>query len=159
LATRYLVQDARRWAALAAPSAFSDMSSAHAPLGRDHDTRRLQITGAPLATANPTLVRAAAAELPRVGLEDAFRICLVFLQREQACYEPAAVRWLGRLALEARGLSLAEAQIAAAALGGLPGLAPEGSAQTLGVVLERRGLLRAARALEALPSRDGLAHF
>jgi len=110
-----------------------------------------------LTTGNPTLVRAAAAELPRVGLEDALRICLVFLQREQARYEPAAVRWLGRLALEARGLSLAEAQMAAAALGGLPGLAREGSAQTLGVVLERRGLLRAAQALEALPSRAGLS--
>jgi len=109
-----------------------------------------------LKTRNLQLIRSAAAELPRVGLEDAFRICLVFLQREQAYYDPAAVRWLGRLALEARGLSLAEAQIAAAALGGLPGRAREGSAQALGAVLEQLGLLRAAQALEGLPSGDGL---
>ena len=39
-----------------------------------------------LDVGNPTLVRAAAAELPQVGLEDALGICLVLLDGEPQTY-------------------------------------------------------------------------
>ena len=57
-------------------------------------------------------MRAAAAELPHVGLEAALRVCLVLASAERDRYEPLAVRWLGRLLLEERGVTLAEAQLA-----------------------------------------------
>jgi hypothetical protein len=53
-----------------------------------------------LDSGNLTLVRAAAAELPRVELGDALRI--VWLMRDDdQLYERACVRWLGRFCLEA----------------------------------------------------------
>lgn len=63
-------------------------------------------------------VRSLAAAMPRIGLEDALRICL--LMRERDGYERAAVRWLGRFALEARGATIEDVQRAAAALDALP---------------------------------------
>ena len=96
-------------------------------------------------------MRAAAAELPHVGLEDALRVCLVLASAERDRYEPLAVRWLGRLLLEERGVTLAEAQLAAAALTALQ--RPGSEAATLaafGAFCEVRGLARAARALEEL---------
>lgn len=72
-----------------------------------------------LATGNPLLVRAAAAEMPSVGLEDALAICLVLLDAEPVRYEPAAVRWTGRLPTERGGLTLADAEAAAANLAAL----------------------------------------
>jgi hypothetical protein len=50
-------------------------------------------------------VVAAALELPQVALDDALRICLVFRDGDPGRYEKAAVRWLGRFALEARGVT------------------------------------------------------
>ena len=55
-------------------------------------------------------MRAAAAELPAVGLEDALAICLVLLDADPGAYEPAAVRWIGRVLLERPGLTLAAAE-------------------------------------------------
>lgn len=52
---------------------------------------------------NELLVFAAARELPRVPLED-LRICLLIRGGDPDRYERAAVRWLGRFALEARGV-------------------------------------------------------
>jgi hypothetical protein len=43
-------------------------------------------------------------------------ICLLLLDQESDRYEPAAVRWLGRLLLEQRGVSLRHAEQAAAYL-------------------------------------------
>jgi hypothetical protein len=51
-----------------------------------------------LETGNELLVLAAAKDLPRIGLEDALRICLVFRDGDPERYERAAVRWLGRFA-------------------------------------------------------------
>lgn len=65
-----------------------------------------------------TRVRSLAADMPRIGLEDALRICL--LMRDHDGYERAAVRWLGRFALEARAVSIEDVQAAAAALDALP---------------------------------------
>ena len=72
-----------------------------------------------LRTGDPLLVRAAAAEMPRAGLDDALAICLVLLDAEPARYEPAAVRWTGRQLTERRGLTLADAEAAAANLAAL----------------------------------------
>ncbi|MGO9974492.1 MAG: hypothetical protein ACLP01_17150 [Solirubrobacteraceae bacterium] len=73
-----------------------------------------------LETGNESLVTAAALELPRVALDDALRICLVLRGGDPARYERAAVRWLGRFALEARGVTIDDLRIAAEALDTLP---------------------------------------
>ena len=46
------------------------------------------------------LVRAAAAELPRIDLDDALAICLLIEDQDAERFERAAVRWLARLSLE-----------------------------------------------------------
>ena len=73
-----------------------------------------------LETGNPHLVRAAARELPQVALDDALRICLVLRDGDHDRYERAAVRWLGRFALEGRDITIAELRLAADALDVLP---------------------------------------
>ncbi|MBV9603664.1 MAG: hypothetical protein JO027_01080 [Solirubrobacterales bacterium] len=78
-----------------------------------------------LATGNETLVVAAARELPQVSLDDALRICLVLRGGDPVRYERAAVRWLGRFALEARGVTIEDLRLAAQALDELPARAAE----------------------------------
>ena len=73
-----------------------------------------------LQTGNAALVTAAALELPRIALDDALRICLVLRGGDQARYERAAVRWLGRFALEARNATIDDLRSAADALDALP---------------------------------------
>lgn len=73
-----------------------------------------------LETGNELLVFAAAKDLPRIGLEDALRICLVFRDGDPERYERAAVRWLGRFALEAPDVTIAAIRTAAEALDALP---------------------------------------
>src|SRR5437588_12385195 len=73
-----------------------------------------------LDAGNELLVIAAARELPRIGLEDALRICLLIRGGDPDRYERAAVRWLGRFALEARGVTLDALRLAADALDALP---------------------------------------
>ena len=68
-----------------------------------------------LATGNATLVLEAAAELPKLGLDDALAVCLVLARERDPRYPRAAGRWLGRLILE-RGLPLEQGLRAAAAL-------------------------------------------
>ena len=68
-----------------------------------------------------TGVRAAVANLPAPPpLEDALVICLLLLDQEPDRYERAAVRWLGRLVLEQRGVSLRHVELAAAYLAAWP---------------------------------------
>jgi hypothetical protein len=50
-----------------------------------------------LDSGNLTRVRAAAAELPSVNLEDALRICVLLRDAHASGYERAVIRWLGRL--------------------------------------------------------------
>jgi hypothetical protein len=71
------------------------------------------------------LVTAAALELPQVALDDALRICLVLRGGDPERYERAAVRWLGRFALEARGVTIEDLRTAAGALAALPHHATE----------------------------------
>jgi hypothetical protein len=62
-------------------------------------------------------VRAAAAELPALPpLDDALAICLLLLDQEPDRYERASVRWLGRLLLERRAMTLRQSEFAAAYL-------------------------------------------
>ncbi|HEY2768301.1 MAG TPA: hypothetical protein VGI76_08590 [Solirubrobacteraceae bacterium] len=65
-------------------------------------------------------LRRNAARLAPIRLTDALRICLIVRDREPAQYERAAVRWLGRFALEARNATLADLKRAAEALSALP---------------------------------------
>lgn len=64
------------------------------------------------------------AELPYVGLGDALRIVWAFRKDDQL-YERAAVRWVGRFALEAKNATLEDVQLALSTLGavamGFPG--------------------------------------
>jgi hypothetical protein len=83
-----------------------------------------------LATGNLNLVRAAAAELPWIGLDDALQICLLLCDEPDERYERAAVRWLGRFALEARNVTIDAIHAAAAAFDALP-MQPETSMETL----------------------------
>jgi hypothetical protein len=73
-----------------------------------------------LETGNLTLVRAAAAELPTINLDDALSVCLLLRRVDAALYERAAVRWLGRFALEHQGATLAMLHQAVAAFERLP---------------------------------------
>jgi hypothetical protein len=73
-----------------------------------------------LATGNLTIVRAAAAELPRIGPAEAAAMLLVILRAEPAQYERAAIRWIGRFCLERTRLDLEDVERVAAALGALP---------------------------------------
>jgi hypothetical protein len=64
---------------------------------------------------------ALARELPHVNLVDALRLCVLLAEKEpERRYERAAVRWLGRLALERKDLTLAETHLAVDALRALP---------------------------------------
>jgi hypothetical protein len=66
------------------------------------------------------LVLAAARELPRIALDDALRICLVLRDGDPDRYERAAVRWLGRFALEAQRVTIDALRAAADELEALP---------------------------------------
>lgn len=59
-----------------------------------------------LATGNLTLVRAAAADLPAVRLDDALQVCVLLRDREPHRYERAAVRWIARFCVERAEVTL-----------------------------------------------------
>ena len=73
-----------------------------------------------LDVGNELLVIAAARELPRIALDDALRICLLLRGGDPDRFERAAVLWLGRFALEVKGVSVADVRLAAEALDALP---------------------------------------
>jgi hypothetical protein len=82
-------------------------------------------------------IRSLAAAMPRISLEDALRICL--LMRDHDGYERAAVRWLGRFALEARAVTIEDVQAAAAALDALPDR-PDSAMERLATVCAQCGV-------------------
>jgi hypothetical protein len=90
-----------------------------------------------LETGNEALVTAAARELPQVALDDALRICLVLRGGDPGRYERAAVRWLGRFALEARDVSMDDLRLAADALDVLPRRAAEAMERLQRLCVER----------------------
>ena len=99
-----------------------------------------------LASRNPTLVVAAAAELERLSLADALAVTLVFLPADPGRFERASVRWHARWCLETSPRA-DEAGLALAALRALPGPARQAGAEALSELLEARGLGAAARVL------------
>ena len=78
-----------------------------------------------LDTGNELLVIATARELPQVSLADALRVVLLLRDGAPERYERACVRWLGRFALEARGVTIDTLRLAAEALEVLPERAGE----------------------------------
>jgi hypothetical protein len=65
-------------------------------------------------------VIALAKQMPPMRLDDALRVCLLMRDGDHAVYERAAVRWLGRFALEGRNIAVEDIQSAASALDVLP---------------------------------------
>jgi predicted transport protein len=70
-----------------------------------------------LMTGNLTIIRAAAAELPAVRLDDALQVCVLLRDREPERYERAAVRWIGRFCVERPDVTLEDVDHARAAFG------------------------------------------
>lgn len=97
---------------------------------------------------NMLMIRAAAADRPRIGLEHAASMLLVLERSEPANYERAALRWLAMLCDEHDSeldlLGVAQA----AALDALPARRPAACA-ALAAVCERAGLKDAARVFAA----------
>src|SRR5215208_4558910 len=74
-----------------------------------------------LTTGNLTLVRAAAAELPRIGVAEAAAMLLVIERADPETYPRAALRWLAMLCEERQSsIDLLGVAQAAAALDALP---------------------------------------
>jgi hypothetical protein len=96
-----------------------------------------------LATGNLTLVRTAAAELPRIGVAEAAAMLLVIQRADPGQYERAAIRWLGRLCLERTRVDLDDLSRAAAALDVLPE-DPAAARSLLAEVCRRAGEEQAA---------------
>ena len=72
-----------------------------------------------LETGNLTAVRAAAAELPAINLDDALRVCALF-RADPSLYEQEVIRWLGRLCLERATTTITDLRLALAAFERLP---------------------------------------
>jgi hypothetical protein len=108
------------------------------------------------AVANPRTtamqIRAITAEIPYpVGLEDA----LAILDREPGSYSKGAARWASRLALEHK-LTLADAQLALAALAVLPTPGARAGVEALIDLAERSGLRRVDELLGDWMRRRGI---
>jgi hypothetical protein len=68
-----------------------------------------------LTTGNLTIIRAAAAELPAIRLDDALQVCVLLRDTEPQRYERAAVRWIGRYCVERPDATLDDVEHARAA--------------------------------------------
>lgn len=102
-----------------------------------HDIIPYPVFRAALDVGDLGRIRHLAAQMPRVELRDALRICL--LMRDHDDYERAAIRWLGRLALETGDVDLTLLQEAAAALDALPHQ-PDTAMEQLASVCARCGI-------------------
>ena len=96
-----------------------------------------------------SMVRDAAAELPRIDLTDALAICLLIERQDEGRFERAAVRWLARLSLEAPTVGIEDLRQGLVAFEALP-YNPEGARQALAELCLRHGLTRAAQSLHKL---------
>lgn len=68
---------------------------------------------------NLFMAELAARELRGLALNDALDLCVLIAEAQPDRFQRAAVRWHGRLELEAQLLTLAESELALAALGAL----------------------------------------
>lgn len=73
-----------------------------------------------ISSGNLPLIHATVAELGWVPLREALAILLVIDANDEERFDAAAVRWAGRLALEARDLRLEELRGAITSLDALP---------------------------------------
>jgi len=69
-----------------------------------------------IETQSIVLAELAAREMGRVPLGDALALVMLYATAGSPKAEPAAVRWLARLALERPGTTMGDMQLAAAAL-------------------------------------------
>ena len=74
-----------------------------------------------LATGNLNIIRAAAAELPRVDLGDALSVCMAIRDSEPERFERAALRWLARFCVERPRATVADVRLAADAFESMAG--------------------------------------
>ena len=81
-----------------------------------------------LDSGNLPIVKAAAAELPAINLDDALRICALY-RADPSRYEAAVIRWLGRLCLERPDTTITELRLALAAFERLPEQPEEAEAE------------------------------
>jgi hypothetical protein len=81
----------------------------------------------------------AARELGRLTLADALDLLALIANDDPRRYGRAAARWAGRFALEAKGLDIAEPQLALAALAALPA-DTDASLAVLERIAARRGV-------------------
>jgi hypothetical protein len=88
-----------------------------------------------LASGNPTLAFAAAAELPYVAIEDALALTLLLVAREPPRYGRVALRWHARYCRELPGVELDEAVAVLALLSVLQGQAAGSAASALAELL------------------------
>jgi hypothetical protein len=72
-----------------------------------------------LQTGNMPLIRAAAAELPRVDLGDALAVCMAIRDAEPQRFERAALKWLARYCVE-RATTVQDVRDAAQAFDDMP---------------------------------------
>jgi aminoglycoside/choline kinase family phosphotransferase len=93
-----------------------------------------------------SMVRAAAAELPRIDLDDALSICLLISEQDAARFERAVVRWLARLSLEVPTIRIEDLRAGLLAFEALAEN-PVGARTALAELCARHGLERAARGL------------
>jgi hypothetical protein len=91
-----------------------------------------------IRSRNLTLVRNALAEMPGVDLRDAIGICAVIGEARPELYDAAAVRWIGRLCSERKGVTLEDVRLAVDALARL--VDPAGAAGMKLVALLRQRL-------------------
>ena len=99
-----------------------------------------------LTTGNALLVRTAAAELNgRLSLADALAVTLVL--KDDPRFPRAAARWVARLALETRDVSLADTQLANAALAEIAEGRHAAGTDALGALLTRLNLRDCVREL------------
>jgi hypothetical protein len=78
-----------------------------------------------------------AKSMPPMTLEDALRVVLLMRTGDETKYDRACVRWLGRFAIEVKGVSLEELRSAARALDKLPDQPDAAMAQLQQLCLER----------------------
>jgi hypothetical protein len=101
-----------------------------------------------LATRNPLLVTATAAELPQIALEDSLAVCLVYRDTDPERFERAIVRWHALLGQHARAMGAHESQLALAALQALRGPAAAPVARLLAELCALYELSASAEVLE-----------
>jgi hypothetical protein len=100
-----------------------------------------------LGTGDLRRIRAAAAELPRIGIAEAAAMLLVIERAEPDTYERAAKRWVGMLCLQRAKVTLEDIAQAAMALEALP-QTPETARRVLGDICRQAELPDVAKVFD-----------